>query len=77
MTLFREKGEEALLSALQKQKPVGTISTPGSIAYDLHYARQTARRPRAAGCIILATDRPMGFWEAANQSAHRRLSRSR
>ena len=65
MTLFREKGEKALLSALQDQKPVGTISTPGSIAYDLRYARQL---PTAEGGrrIILATDRPMGFWEAAN-----------
>jgi len=66
MTLFREKGEKSLLSALQDQKPVGTISTPGSIAYDLRYARQL---PTAEGGrrIILATDRPMGFWEATNQ----------
>jgi len=65
MTLFREKGEKALLSALQDQKPVGTISTPGSVAYELRYARQL---PTAEGGrrIILATDRPMGFWEAAN-----------
>jgi len=67
MTLFREKGEKALLSALQDQKPVGTISTPGSVAYDLRYARQL---PTAEGGrrIILATDRPMGFWEAMDQS---------
>jgi len=67
MTLFREKGEKSLLSALQDQKPVGTISPPGSVAYDLRYARQL---PTAEGGrrIILATDRPMGFWEANNQS---------
>jgi len=67
MTMFKEKGEKALLSALQDQKPVGTISTPGSVAYDLRYARQL---PTAEGGrrIILATDRPMGFWEANNQS---------
>jgi len=66
MTLFREKGEKALLSALQDQKPVGTISTPGSVGYDLRYARQL---PTAEGGrrIILATDRPMGFWEATDQ----------
>jgi len=67
MTLFREKGEKALLSALQDQKPVGTISTPGSVAYDLRYARQL---PTAEGGrrIILATDRPMGVWEASEQT---------
>ncbi|MEO7270735.1 MAG: hypothetical protein ABIX28_00610 [Vicinamibacterales bacterium] len=66
MTVFKEKGEKALLSALQDQKPIGTISTPGSIAYDLRYAREmkTAEGDRR---IILATDRPIGFWEASNQ----------
>ena len=67
MALFKEKGERALLSALQDQKPVGTISTPGSVAYDLRYARQL---PTAEGGrrIILATDRPMGFWEASEHT---------
>jgi len=66
MTIFKEKGEKALLSALQDQKPVGTINTPGNVAYDLRYAREmtTAEGQRR---IILATDRPMSFWEAANQ----------
>jgi len=66
MTLFKEKGEKALLSALQDQKPVGTINTPGNVAYDLRYAREmtTAEGQRR---IILATDRPIGFWEASNQ----------
>jgi len=66
VTVFKEKGEKALLSALQDQKPVGTINTPGNIAYDLRYARQL---PTAEGGrrIILATDRPMGFWEASNR----------
>jgi len=67
MALFKEKGDKALLSALQDQKPVGTISTPGSVAYDLRYARQI---PTAEGGrrIILATDRPMGFWEASEHT---------
>jgi hypothetical protein len=67
MTVFKEKGEKALLSALQDQKPVGTISTPGSVAYDLRYAREmtTAEGQRR---IVLGTDRPMGFWEASNQA---------
>jgi hypothetical protein len=66
MAIFKEKGPEDLLAALQKTKPVGTISTPGSLAYDLRYAREL---PGADGGrrIILATDRPIGFWEAANR----------
>jgi hypothetical protein len=66
MTLFKEKGEKALLSALQDQKPVGTISTPGNVAYDLRYAREMTTA-EGARRIVLATDRPMGFWEASNQ----------
>ncbi len=59
------KGQDALLSALQKLPVVGYISTPGSLRYDLHFARQ---RPAAEGgrTIILATDRYVGAWEAFN-----------
>jgi hypothetical protein len=66
VSIFKEKGPEDLLKALQKTKPVGTISTPGSLAYDLRYAREL---PGADGGrrIILATDRPISFWEAANR----------
>jgi hypothetical protein len=47
-------------------RPVGTIRTPDSLAYDLRYAHQ---RPGADGGrqIVLATDRPIGFWEAVRQ----------
>jgi hypothetical protein len=67
MTVFREKGPEALLKELQKEPPVGSIRTPGSLAYDLRYAREL---PGADGGrrIVLATDRPIGFREAANSS---------
>ena len=66
VTMFKEKGSKALLEELQKMKPVGTISTPGSVGYDLRYARQL---PGADGGrrIVLATDRPISFWEASNQ----------
>jgi hypothetical protein len=61
-----ENGPDALLKSLQKTKAVGSIRTPDSLAYDLHYSRETML---AAGGrrIVLATDRPIGFWEAANQ----------
>lgn len=65
LTSLRESGPEALLKALQKMPSVGTIRTPSSVGYDLRYARQTkvgdGRR------IVIATDRPMDYWEASNQ----------
>jgi hypothetical protein len=66
MAVFTEQGPEKLLSALQKTRPVGSISTPGSLAYDLHYARELPD-PEGGRRIVLATDRPMGFVEAANR----------
>jgi hypothetical protein len=66
-SVFREKGAPALLKALQKQPPIGSINAPGSLAYDLRYAREL---PGVDGGrrIILATDRPIGFAEAQNSS---------
>ena len=66
MAVLKEKGANALLDTLIEMKPVGTINTPGSLAYDLHYANQ---QPTSEGGrrIFLATDRPIGYWEAANQ----------
>jgi hypothetical protein len=66
LTVFKEKGPEALLSALQKTRPVGSIRTPDSLAYDLHYARQIPA-DEGGRRIVLATDRPIGFWEAVNR----------
>jgi hypothetical protein len=45
---------------------VGTIRTPDSLGYDLRYAHQ---EPADEGGrrIVLATDRPINFWEARNQ----------
>jgi hypothetical protein len=66
LQVFRDKGQEALLSALQKLPVVGAIRTPGSLNYDLHFARQ---RPEADGgrMIFLMTDRYVGAWEAMNR----------
>ena len=61
-----EKGPDALLEDLRKTKPVGTIRTPDSLAYDLHYSHQAATEDGGRR-IVLATDRPIGFWEQANQ----------
>jgi hypothetical protein len=64
--VLRDKGQDALLSELRKLPVVGYISTPGSLRYDLHFARQ---RSEAEGgrMIFLMTDRYIGGWEAANR----------
>ena len=64
-TVLKNKGPEALLETLRDLKPVGSINTPGNLAYDLHYAYQEdtgdGRR------IFLATDRPITYWQAVNR----------
>jgi hypothetical protein len=66
LATFRDKGQNALLEALQKLPVVGYINTPGSLKYDLHFARQ---RPEAEGgrMVFLMTDRYIGAWEAVNR----------
>lgn len=63
-TLFKE-GSDALLEKLRDSRSVGRIYTPGSIGYDLRYAEQRPL-PEGGREIILATDRPMSFWELRN-----------
>jgi hypothetical protein len=58
-----QKGPDELLKRLQKTRPIGRIRTPDSIGYDLHYAQQ-APLPEGGRSIVIATDRPIGFWEA-------------
>jgi hypothetical protein len=66
LKILQEKGQDALLDALQSLPVVGYINTPGSLRYDLHFARQ---RPEAEGgrTIVLATDRYITGWEAVNR----------
>jgi hypothetical protein len=66
MGIFKEKGPDALLESLREVPPVGTIRTPDSLAYDLRFARELPGEDGGRQ-IILATDRPIGFWEAANR----------
>lgn len=63
---LEQKGPDKLLDELKDMRSVGTIRTPDSLAYDLRYAHQ---RPGEEGSrqIVLATDRPIGFWEAVHQ----------
>ncbi|MGE0040327.1 MAG: hypothetical protein AB7H88_20030 [Vicinamibacterales bacterium] len=63
---LEDGGPDALLEALRRQPPVGTINTPGELAYNLRYA---VEEPGEDGGrrILLATDRPVSYWEQVNQ----------
>jgi hypothetical protein len=63
VSTLQTKGPNELLKQLQKNKPVGRIRTPDSLGYDLRYAQQTSL-PEGGRMIVIATDRPIGFWEA-------------
>ena len=61
-----KSGPGELLDVLQDQRSVGTIRTPDSLGYDLRYAHQEPGEDGGRD-IVIATDRPVGFWEARNQ----------
>ena len=66
VTTLQQRGPNELLKELQKMKSVGRIRTPDSIGYDLRYAQQRPL-PEGGRSIVIATDRPIGFWEATNR----------
>ena len=66
VTALQSKGSDELLKQLQKNRPVGRIRTPDSLGYDLRYAQQT-QLPDGGRMIVIATDRPIGFWEATQR----------
>ena len=66
MKTLIDKGPEKLLDTLQKMPRVGSIRTPNSIGYDLHYARKNPL-DEGGDQIVLATDRYIGFWEASRR----------
>ena len=75
ITTATEKGQDALLRALQKMPDHGRISIPGwqgpdphnaRLGWVLHYAYETPGEDGGYR-IGIATDRYIGMWEARNQ----------
>jgi hypothetical protein len=66
LTTLMERGADKLLDVLREMRRVGYIRSPNSLGYDLHYARRTPL-PDGGERVVLATDRPVGFWEAVNR----------
>jgi hypothetical protein len=66
LNTLKKQGAGKLLDVLQDQKSVGIIKTPDSLGYDLRYASQTPL-PDGGRRIVIATDRPIGFWEATRR----------
>jgi hypothetical protein len=61
------QGADKLLDALQDAPSVGTIGTSTSLAWDLHFARQTPGEDGGT-TVVLGTDRPISFSEQWNSS---------
>jgi hypothetical protein len=66
MQVMFDKGPEKLLDALQDMPRMGYIRRPGSIGWDIRFARHMAA-PDGGERIILVTDRRMGFREIAHR----------
>ncbi len=59
---LKTKGSDALLSAIQKMKEKGRVSTTASVGWAVPVVRQ---HPTAKGRrIVMFGDRPIGFYEA-------------
>jgi len=70
LDLAQDNNEPKLLKALKELPRVGTMKTPDTLSYDLHYAR---RIPADDGSerVVLVTDRDVAIWEIANMTRSR------
>ena len=66
VTTLMERGPESLLDVLEDMPRIGYITLDGGVGYDLHYA-QRIQGADGEDRVVLATNRPIGFWEAANR----------
>lgn len=62
---LRTRGAGEMLSDLQKSPRVGYLRTPDHVGWDIHFASVSPAEDGGQN-IVLATDRPIRFWEAAH-----------
>jgi hypothetical protein len=60
------EGQKTILETVRELHPVGYIKTPASLGWDLHFA-QSSPGEDGGSRVIVATDRPMSFWEVRDQ----------
>jgi hypothetical protein len=60
------RGQSDMLDTLRDLPRAGYIRNPPRLAWDLHYAHSVAGEDGGQR-IFLATDRPIGIWEAINR----------
>jgi hypothetical protein len=66
MKTLLDRGADKLLEDLQRAEKVGYIKVPGSLSWDLHFARKV-ELPDGGERVVIATDRPISFAEQVNQ----------
>ncbi len=64
--VLETKGADKLLEVLQDLPVKGNFRAPGQLGWDLRFARHYPTDDGGER-VVLATDRPIGFLEAANQ----------
>ncbi len=68
--ILRNGGQAALIDAMQHAPSLGYIRTAHSLGYELRYARSD-EMPDGSRQIVVATDRPVRFREAATPTRSR------
>ena len=63
---LRVNAPEKVIDDLRRMRSVGSVRTPGTLAYDLHYSQEIPGEDGGRQ-ILLITDRPIGFAETWHQ----------
>ncbi|MFO7303738.1 MAG: hypothetical protein DIU54_015125 [Acidobacteriota bacterium] len=62
VAILLEQGPDALLTAMQKWPPVGSVAPTGGVGFDIRFAVLT-HRDNGLDEVMALTDRPMSFLE--------------
>lgn len=68
LATLEAKGPDRLLDAVHDMPSVGRFGAPGQLSWDLRFARRIPNPDGGGERIVLVTDRPINFGEAANQT---------